>query len=117
MSRHLLLDRPDRQIVLGYDRMLLSFFGQIMRGDRAIGGWPTKSGLGIRRPVYGHPEAAHDLTLLADWARRTLEAEGAWSIEAAEHLQRLWAVLLREWDDGEDSPDLPLPACLQGARP
>ena len=123
MSRHTLLDRPDRQIVLGFDHMLQSFFGQVFRpNDRrsagmAVDGWPTRSGLDPQRFVPGHPEAARDLGELELWAHRQLIADGSFGPTSREYVSRLRAILLREWDDGEDSPDLPLPAFLQGARP
>ena len=123
MSRHLLLNRPDRQIVLGFDFMLQSFFGQVfLPNDRrregvAVEGWPTKSGLGTRRPAYEHQDVARDLGELEVWAHRQLIADGSFSPETREHVARLRGVLLREWDDGENAPELPLPASLQGARP
>jgi len=122
VSRHLLLDRPDRQIVLGYDHMLRSFFGQVFRpNDRrregmAVDGWPTKSGLGTRRPVDGHPEAARDLGELEAWAHRQLIADGSFGPETRAHAQRLREILLFEWDDGDDAAEIPLPACLKGSR-
>ena len=117
MSRHLLLDRPDRQIVLGYDRMLRSFFGQVMRGDRAIDGWPTKSGLGGRRPVTTAARKAIDLAELTEWAKARIPEEFASDPMAAYHLGVLIGLLSNEADEGEDRPDVPLPACLRGACP
>ena len=123
MSRHLLLDRPDRQIVLGYDHMLRSFFGQVFRpGDPrregiAVDGWPTKSGLGTRRPVDNHPEAGRDLNELESWAHRQIIADGTFGPATRDHVSRLRAILLREWDEGEDGMELPLPDCLKGPRP
>ena len=122
MSRHLLLDRPDRQIVLGYDHMLWSFFGQVFRPNdkrregMAVDGWPTKSGLGTRPPVYGHSEAARDLGELEAWAHRQLIADGSFGPQPRAHVQRLREILLFEWDEGDDATEIPLPACLKGPR-
>lgn len=122
MSRHLLLDRPDRQIVLGYDRMLQSFFGQAFhpndprREGIAVDGWPTKSGLGCRRPVTTAARKANDLAELTEWAKAQISDEFGSEPMAAHHLGVLVGLLSKEHDGGEDLPDLPLPASLQGAR-
>ncbi|MCJ2067826.1 hypothetical protein MKK75_03215 [Methylobacterium sp. J-030] len=122
MSRHLLLDRPDRHVVLGFDHPLQSFFGQVFRGPstgspgNARGGWPTRSGLGGRRPVVSSPQKANDLADLGEWAKAQIPDEFATEPMAAYHLGVLIGLLSSECDGGEDLPDVPLPDCLKGSR-
>ena len=122
MSRHLLLDRPDRQIVLGYDHMLRSFFGQVFvpnhprRAGIAVDGWPTTSGLGGRRPVVSSAQMANDLAELGEWAKTRIPDEFGTEPMAAYHLGLLLGLLSNECDCGEDLPEVPLPDCLKGAR-
>ena len=123
MSRHLLLDRPDRQIVLGFDHMLRSFFGQAFvpnhprRAGTAVDGWPTASGLGRRRPAVTSAQKAEDLAELGEWAKTRIPDEFATEPMAAYHLGILIGLLSNECDRGEDLPEVPLPDCLKGARP
>lgn len=121
MSRHLLVDRPDVQIVLGYDHPLHAFFGQRFNPSRkhsegiAIGGWPTRTGLGVRRFVRSAVEAEKDLRLLFAWARQQ-QPEDVWGRPGASaHLDQLRLVLRREWSEGEDCHEEPPPAALRGA--
>ena len=115
--------RPNLQVVLGFDHMLRSYFGQVFNpSDRktegmAVGGWPTASGLGTRRPVITYPERNHDLRLLMMWARAQQPASVWEHPEAAEHLEKLRAALRFEWEEGANEPELPLPAVLQGEMP
>ncbi|MCJ2104730.1 hypothetical protein MKK70_04925 [Methylobacterium sp. E-041] len=121
MSRHVIVDRPSLQLVLGFDHMLRSFFGQVFnpankrREGMAVGGWPTRSGLGTRRPARTIEEAGEDLRLLIAWAKHHQPAgvgEDAWSA----HLRSIRTVLMREWDDGTDSATPPIPVALQEGR-
>lgn len=122
MSRHLLLDRPDRHIVLGFDHPLQSFFGQVFRGPasgpagNACGGWPTRSGLGGRRPVASSAQRANDLSELTEWARAQIPDEVSRDETAIFHLGVLIGTLSRESREGRDAPEVPLPDCLRGAR-
>ncbi len=123
MSRHLLIDRPDCQVVLGFDHPLQAFFGQIFnpsdkrREGTPVGGWPTRSGLGMRPPVTDHSAVARDLEQLRRWARAR-QPDQVWAHpEAEQHLDALLRALRGEWDDGDDAPERPVPACLQGAMP
>lgn len=122
MSRHLLLDRPDRHIVLGFDHPLQSFFGQVFRGPasgpvgNAVGGWPTRSGLGGRRPVVSSAQKANDLGELGEWAKMQIPDEFGIEPLAAYHLGLLIGLLSRESDSGEDMPEVPLPDCMKGPR-
>lgn len=120
MSRHILVERPTIQVVLGFDHMLRSYFGQVFRpSDRrnegmAVAGWPTASGLGTRRPVRTYPERDHDLRLLMMWARGQ-QPDRVWEHpDAAEHLEKLRAALRFEWEEGSNEPEMPLPTVLQG---
>lgn len=121
MSRHLFIDRPDCQVVLGYDHMLQSFFGQVFdpssprRAGIAIDGWPTKSGLGTRRPVRTVTEARNDVTALLLWVQDLqLLPPAAWSgAEVPGHLQQLREILLHESYLGEDFPSPELPPVLR----
>lgn len=120
MSRHLVIDRPDLQVVLGFDHMLRSFFGQVFNPSDARGqgiaraGWPTKSGLGTRRPAQTHAEAEEDLNLLIAWTLKR-KWEHADSLVWSAHIARVRVVLLREWDDGVDAVVSPqIPAILNG---
>lgn len=120
MSRHILVERPDIQVVLGFDHMLRSYFGQVFdpsdsdNEGMAVGGWPTASGLGTRRPVNTYPERNHDLRLLMTWARGQ-QPDRVWAHpEAAEHLEKLRAALRFEWEEGSDEDAITLPAVLQG---
>lgn len=118
MSRHLLIDRADVRVVLGFDRMLRSFFGQVFkpRGQgTACTGWPTSSGLGTRRPVSTYRQCSEDLNRhLQGWAFQQLVRHGVDQEDARDHLIRLVEVLRWEWDNGKDAAELPLPACLRG---
>lgn len=118
MSRHLLVDRPRVQVVVGFDHMLRSFFGQLFNPaadpDRAVGGWPTRSGLGMRHPADTHVLAAGDLRLLFGWARQQQPIFVWREPEATEHFERLRAVLRSEWESGEDASEIPVPTCLRG---
>jgi hypothetical protein len=122
VSRHLLLDRPDRHIVLGFDHPLQSFFGQVFCGPasapvgNACGGWPTRSGLGGRRPVTSSAQKANDLATLGEWAKAQIPDEFSTEPDAAFHLGLLLGLLSREWSTEEDMPQVPLPACLKGPR-
>lgn len=122
MSRHLLLDRLDRHVVLGFDHALQSFFGQVFRGPasdlagNACGGWPTRSGLGGRRPVTSSEQKANDLSTLGEWAKAQIPDEFSTEPDAAYHLGLLLGLLSREWSTGEDASEIPLPDCLRGAR-
>ncbi|MET3485419.1 hypothetical protein [Methylobacterium sp. 1973] len=122
MSRHLLLDRPDRHVVLGFDHPLQSFFGQVFRGPstgrpgNAIAGWPTRSGLGGRRPAVSSAQKANDLSELGEWAKAQIPDEFATEPQAAYYLGLLIGLLSHECDSGEDAPEAPLPDCLRGAR-
>ncbi|SDA13073.1 hypothetical protein SAMN02799622_00901 [Methylobacterium sp. UNC378MF] len=122
MSRHLLLDRPDRHVVLGFDQQLQSFFGQVFRGPasgpvgNACGGWPTRSGLGGRRPVASSAQKANDLSELSEWAKAQIPDEFATEPQAAYYLGLLIGLLSLECNSGEDAPKVPLPACLRGPR-
>ena len=121
MSRHILVDRPSLQVVLGYDHMLQAFFGQIFnpshthRAGIAVGGWPTRTGLGTRRPVRSYPEASEDLALLSKWASATLAARDLEHPEARAHLDALIRTLRSEWDDGVNRAEIPVPAVLRCA--
>ena len=117
MSRHLLLDRSDRQIVLGFDHPLSSIFGQVMRAERAIDGWPTRSGLGTRRPAVTAAQMLGDLADLTEWAKTLIPDEFAVEPLAAYHLGLLIGLLHSEWEAGRDLPGVPLPVCLGGERP
>lgn len=121
MSRHILVDRPDLQVVLGFDHMLRSFFGQVFkpsdsrRQGIAVAGWPTRSGLGTRRSPRLCAERDLDLRLLLEWAHGQ-QPEELWdNPDASGHLARLRSALRFEWEEGEDYPELPVPAVLQGA--
>ncbi|MFY9291650.1 MAG: hypothetical protein WAP03_13265 [Methylorubrum rhodinum] len=120
MSRHILVERPTIQVVLGFDHMLRSYFGQVFdpsdsdNEGMAVGGWPTASGLGTRRPVIHWAERNHDLRLLMTWARGQ-QPDRVWEHpEAAEHLEKLRAALRFEWEEGSDEDAIALPAVLQG---
>lgn len=120
MSRHLLVDRPRLQVVVGFDHMLRSFFGQLFNPaadtGSAIDGWPTRSGLGTRHPADTQALAAADLRLLFAWARKQQPIFVWHEPEASEHFGRLHGLLRSEWETGEDAPVIPVPACLQGER-
>lgn len=123
MSRHLLIDRPTLRIVLGFDPMLQSVFGQRFRpggAERegmAVDGWPTRSGLGTRRPIANHADARQDLEGLRAWARRQ-QPEAVWAeTRASRHLDDLIRLLHREWAQGEDLPERAPSAVLMGSRP
>lgn len=119
MSRHRVIDRPNLQVVLGFDHPLRSFFGQAFDPSDprleglAFAGWPTSSGLGTRRPVGTHAEAEVDLNLLVAWV-----LDQGWVHEHgliwAAHIARVWAVLLWEWENGTDAASPPIPAILMG---
>ena len=99
MSRHLLLDRPDRQIFLGFDHPLQSFFGLVYRsGGRGgvwtvCGGWPTPIGLGIRSPISSSTLMHADLAELGEWAKAQIPDEFATEPMAAYHLGLLLSLL------------------------
>lgn len=116
MSRHILVDRPSIQVVLGFDHMLRSFFGQIFKppgSGIARGGWPTRSGLGTRRPVRTEEHASEDLRLLLAWARGT-QPEEVWEHpEAADHLDALRRSLRFEWSEGYDEAERLVPHALR----
>lgn len=122
MSRHLLLNRPNRHVVLGWDEPLRAFFGQVFRGphrDRpgnAIAGWPTRSGLGRRRPVTCGMHITEDLAALTEWAKLQIPDEFETEPQAAYHLGLLAGLLSRECYEGTDAPEVPLPDCLKGLR-
>lgn len=123
MSRHVLVDRPNLQVVLGFDHMLRSFFGQVFKpGDRrsegiAVAGWPTKSGLGTRRPPRLCAERDLDVRLLIEWAREQ-QHEGVWDDpDASAHLARLRSAIRFEWEEGENYPEMPVPEALRRPLP
>lgn len=116
MSRHLVVDRPDFQLVVGFDHPLRSFFGQVMRGERAIDGWPTRQGLGMRRPVTAAFEATRDLNLLLTWARERRPQSDPCDAERLARIEALRPILLEEWAQGADLASSPLPAVLDGGR-
>ncbi|WP_375454816.1 hypothetical protein [uncultured Methylobacterium sp.] len=121
MSRHVILDRPNLQIVLGFDHMLCSFFGQVFdpsnarREGIAIGGWPTRSGLGMRRPVRTRAEAEEDSRLLVRWTLDQRWAH-AGSTVWAHYVEKVRRALLLEWELGEDGETPPLPDLLREGR-
>ncbi|MGN7122893.1 hypothetical protein [Methylorubrum thiocyanatum] len=121
MSRHILVDRPDCQVVIGFDHMLRSFFGQVFdpsnrrRRDTPVAGWPTGSGLGTRRPPRLCAERDLDVRLLIEWARDQ-QPDGVWNDpDAAVHLARLRSAIRFEWEEGLDYAELPVPAVLREA--
>ena len=118
MSQHTLLDRPDRRVLLGWDHPLQSFFGVVLDADdMAVDGWPTNTGLGTHRPAATDAQAVEDLARLLTWARGQIADELA-ACEAAEvHLCRVMSTIAGERRHGRDGPEIPVPACLQGAKP
>lgn len=119
MSRHCIIDRPNLQVVLGFDHPLRSFFGQAFDPSDsrleglAFAGWPTPSGLGTRRPVRSHAEAEADVDLLILWIFDQNWVQGPSLIWAA-HVERVRAVLLWEWENGTDAASPKIPAILMG---
>ncbi|SFG92588.1 hypothetical protein [Methylobacterium gossipiicola] len=119
MSRHIVIDRPNLQVVLGFDHPLRSFFGQAFDPSDprleglAFNGWPTPSGLGLRRPVQTHAEAEADVGLLIHWIFDQDWVQGPSLIWAA-HVERVRATLLWEWENGTDAPSPKIPAILMG---
>ena len=86
------------------------------RVGNAVDGWPTRSGLGGRRPIVTSAQKANDLAELTEWAKTTIPDEFATEPSAAYHLGLLIGLLSREIDNGVPDHELPLPACLQGPR-
>ncbi|KQQ31528.1 hypothetical protein ASF53_02175 [Methylobacterium sp. Leaf123] len=119
MSRHVLVDFDHCRIVLGFDHPLRSLFGQVFDPSRdegsAIDGWPTSSGLGLRRPIGDQGQFDADLTELSMWA---LDCDrlphGLWQGSAWTRLKGLQLLLLAEWQGGEDLFSFPAPDNLRG---
>lgn len=93
MSRHIVFETPDKQLVLGFDRPLRAFFGQLYGRDRdrVIAGHPTRYGLGIQPFVVTEAQAMEAVDCLLAWAR----ARGL----PADSCPAMGEQLLTEWLD------------------
>lgn len=112
MSRHVLIDRPELQVVVGFDPPLRYFFGQAFNPDRPnatgspIDGWPTRYGLGIQPPVESEGRAKVVLASLALWLTKY--------VSDADAIVAVRDTLLAEWKGEPARPEPWISQLLRG---